>query len=107
MSSFLQFALAIALLIGAARLGGLLSKRLGQPGVLGELLVGVLLGPSLLNFFELSVFTDAHLGEQIKLRFLSQIFIDSREEQLSAIVFRRTDGYCNPDANLNAEYVVC
>jgi Kef-type K+ transport system membrane component KefB len=54
MSAFLQFALAIALLIGAARLGGLLSKP-GQPGVLGELLVGVLLGPSLLNFFTLLV----------------------------------------------------
>ncbi len=76
MSAFLQFALAIALLIGAARLGGLLSKRLGQPGVLGELLVGVLLGPSLLNFFALSWFTDAHLGEQIKhLAELGVIFL--------------------------------
>ncbi len=76
MSSFLQFALAIALLIGAARLGGLLSKRLGQPAVLGELLVGVLLGPSLLNFFALSWFTDSHLGESINhLAELGVIFL--------------------------------
>jgi Kef-type K+ transport system membrane component KefB len=76
MTAFLQFALAIALLIGAARLGGLASKRLGQPGVLGELLVGVLLGPSLLNFFELGMFSDAHLGEQIKhLAELGVIFL--------------------------------
>jgi Kef-type K+ transport system membrane component KefB len=64
-SAFLQFILAIGLLIGAARLGGLVSKRLGQPGVLGELLVGVLLGPTLINFFHLSWFTDEHLGDQI------------------------------------------
>jgi len=64
-SAFLQFILAIGLLIGAARLGGLVSKRLGQPGVLGELLVGVLLGPTLFDFFHLSWFTDEHLGEQI------------------------------------------
>lgn len=76
MSAFLQFALALAILIGAARLGGLLSKRLGQPGVLGELLVGVLLGPSLFNFLQLSWFTDAHLGEQIQhLAELGVIFL--------------------------------
>ncbi|MCC7358269.1 MAG: cation:proton antiporter [Anaerolineales bacterium] len=76
MSAFLQFALALALLIGAARLGGLASKRLGQPGVLGELLVGVLLGPSLLNFFALGVFSDAHLAEQVKhLAELGVIFL--------------------------------
>jgi Kef-type K+ transport system membrane component KefB len=66
MSAFLQFILAIGLLIGAARLGGLVSKRLGQPGVLGELLVGVLLGPTLLDFFQLNWFSDEHLGEQIQ-----------------------------------------
>ncbi|MCC6190732.1 MAG: cation:proton antiporter [Anaerolineales bacterium] len=65
MSPFLQFILALGLLIGAARLGGLASKRLGQPAVLGELLVGVLLGPTLLDFFRLTWFSDEHLGEQI------------------------------------------
>jgi Kef-type K+ transport system membrane component KefB len=66
MSSFLQLLLALSVLIAAARLGGLASRRLGQPAVLGELLVGVVLGPSLLNFFQLSVFSDEHLGEQIQ-----------------------------------------
>jgi Kef-type K+ transport system membrane component KefB len=76
MSAFLQFVLAIGLLIGAARLGGVLSKRLGQPGVLGELLVGVLLGPSVLNLLHLSWFTDEHLGEQIQhLAELGVIFL--------------------------------
>ncbi|MES2304345.1 MAG: cation:proton antiporter [Gemmatimonadota bacterium] len=41
--------LVLAGLVTAARLGGALAQRLGQPTVLGELLVGVLLGPSLLG----------------------------------------------------------
>ena len=36
--------LAIALLLSAAKLGGDVAVRLGQPAVLGELLIGVLLG---------------------------------------------------------------
>jgi Na+:H+ antiporter len=36
--------LALAILLAAAKLGGDLSERLGQPAVLGELLAGVLLG---------------------------------------------------------------
>jgi Kef-type K+ transport system membrane component KefB len=64
-TSTLQFLLAIGILIACARLGGLVSKRLGQPTVLGELLVGVLLGPSLLDILHLAWFSDRHLGEEI------------------------------------------
>ena len=42
-----RFALAgLALLIGVARLGAELFKRLGLPAVIGELGAGILLGPS-------------------------------------------------------------
>ena len=41
--------LHLAILIGLARLMGELMKRLGQPAVLGELLAGILLGPSVLG----------------------------------------------------------
>lgn len=41
--------LILALLVTAARLGGALAQRLGQPSVLGELMVGILLGPSMLG----------------------------------------------------------
>ena len=76
MTATLQFILAISTLIAGARLGGALSKRLGQPAVLGELLAGVLLGPSLLNFFHLPWFTDGHLGESVKqLAELGVIFL--------------------------------
>ncbi len=43
----LVFLIQLSLLIGVARLLGGLLKRLGQPSVVGELLAGVLLGPSL------------------------------------------------------------
>lgn len=36
--------LALAIILGAAKLGGDLASRVGQPSVLGELLMGVLLG---------------------------------------------------------------
>ena len=50
MSSFLQLVLALAIVIIAAKLGGYLSLKLGQPSVLGELIIGIIIGPSLLNF---------------------------------------------------------
>ena len=65
MSPFLQLAVSLALIITAAKIGGYLSYRLGQPAVLGELLVGILLGPSLIDLLHFSVFTDSHLPEVI------------------------------------------
>ena len=44
MDSGAHLVLALALILTAAKLGGHLSQRLGQPAVLGELLGGVLLG---------------------------------------------------------------
>ncbi|GAB4481680.1 MAG: cation:proton antiporter [Anaerolineales bacterium] len=66
MTPFLQLTLAIAIMISLAKLCGYLSYRLGQPAVLGELLVGILLGPSLIDFFHLSFITDQHLHEVIR-----------------------------------------
>lgn len=43
------FFLAVAILLGTARLLGELMQRWGQPSVLGEILAGVLLGPTLLG----------------------------------------------------------
>lgn len=65
MTSFLQLALALSVIILAAKIGGYLSYRMGQPSVLGELLVGILLGPSILDFLHISYFTDQHLGEVV------------------------------------------
>jgi Kef-type K+ transport system membrane component KefB len=48
-SDVLQLLIQLALLLGFARLLGELSRRLGQPAVVGEILAGVILGPSLLG----------------------------------------------------------
>ncbi len=45
----LNFLLLLALIVAAAKGAAWLSLRLGQPAVLGELLAGVVLGPSLLD----------------------------------------------------------
>jgi Kef-type K+ transport system membrane component KefB len=67
MSSFLQFAFLLAVILLAAKLAGYLSIRLGQPSVLGELLIGVVLGPSLVNLLHLPIVQDEVLGEMIKM----------------------------------------
>jgi Kef-type K+ transport system membrane component KefB len=48
-SHSLQVLLLLSLVIAAAKLGGAAANRLGQPAVSGEILVGLILGPTLLN----------------------------------------------------------
>jgi len=67
MTFFLQFAIAVVVIIIAAKFGGYISYRLGQPSVLGELLIGIILGPSVLDLLHMSYFTETHLGESIHL----------------------------------------
>ena len=45
-----MFILELAIIIIAAKLAGSLSVRIGQPSVLGEIIVGILLGPSVLGW---------------------------------------------------------
>ena len=66
MSIFLQLAFLVAIILLAAKAAGYLSVRLGQPSVLGELLVGILLGPSLLDMLRLPFIDGYKLGETIK-----------------------------------------
>ena len=65
MTPFLQFAIALVIIITAAKIGGYVSLKLGLPSVLGELAVGLILGPSVLDLFHWAPFTDKHLGEAI------------------------------------------
>ncbi|MBI5298269.1 MAG: cation:proton antiporter [Chloroflexi bacterium] len=64
MTAFLQFAFLLSILLLSAKMAGYVSIRFGQPSVLGELLVGVALGPSLFNVMHLS-FLDAEMAEFI------------------------------------------
>ena len=61
MSAFLQLTLALAIIILAAKAGGWISTRLRQPAVMGELIVGLVLGPSVIDLVHLSVFGDSKL----------------------------------------------
>jgi len=47
--------LDIGIILIATKIGGMVSKRLGMPQVLGALISGVIIGPSLLGFVELSI----------------------------------------------------
>jgi len=57
MTPFIQIYIILAILLLAAKAFGLLSTKLGQPSVLGELLIGILLGPSLINIFNFQIFS--------------------------------------------------
>jgi Kef-type K+ transport system membrane component KefB len=52
----LQILLLLGVIVLSAKLAGAASTRLGQPAVFGELLVGLLLGPTLLNLLAWPVF---------------------------------------------------
>jgi len=62
---FLNFILALTIIIVAAKLSGYVSVRLGQPSVLGELIAGIILGPTLLNMFGWLLFEDDHLVSEV------------------------------------------
>lgn len=64
MSLFLQLAFLLSIILLSAKMAGYLSVRLGQPSVLGELLVGILLGPSIINLLNLS-FIEHELTETV------------------------------------------
>jgi Kef-type K+ transport system membrane component KefB len=66
MTAFLQLAIILAILLFSAKAAGYLSIKLGQPSVLGELLAGIILGPSLINILHLPVFSLHESGEFIK-----------------------------------------
>lgn len=83
----LRFLLLFALIIAAAKTGGWASLRLGQPAVLGEILAGVLLGPSLLNVLGWPLFHEEGLatavGHLANLGVILLMFIAGLETDLA------------------------
>ena len=67
-----SFVLQLSILLVAAIVGGLLIKRFGYPVALGELLVGILLGPSIFNLIsdQATVSVFAELGAIILLFYI-------------------------------------
>jgi len=82
MSDFLSFILAVSVVITAAKFGGYLSVRAGQPSVLGELLVGLLLGPTVFDMLNVwPVFAHLAIGFQIAKYRLNVILGKARRRQ--------------------------
>ncbi len=90
MEASLQFSLALAIVIIAAKGAGYLSARLGQPAVLGELLAGLILGPTFWDMLNWPIFHEARLEESFKylahLGVLFLMFIAGLEVDLRAMM---------------------
>jgi len=56
MPHLLQLLLLLAIIVAAAKLAGAAASRVGQPAVFGEILAGLLLGPTLLNVLGWPIF---------------------------------------------------
>jgi Kef-type K+ transport system membrane component KefB len=69
MSELLNFLLAVVIIIVAAKASGYVSARFGQPAVLGELVVGLILGPTVLNMLNVwpGFAGDTHLSDSLTL----------------------------------------
>lgn len=90
MTPFLQLIFALAIILTLAKAAGYLSARLHQPSVLGELLIGVILGPSLIDFLNWPIFETGHLSETIhefsEIGVLLLMFIAGLELHLNDLV---------------------
>jgi Kef-type K+ transport system membrane component KefB len=56
MSHLLQLLALLSLMVAGAKLAGAAAVRVGQPAVFGEILIGLLLGPTVVNVLEWPVF---------------------------------------------------
>jgi Kef-type K+ transport system membrane component KefB len=93
MTPFLQLAFELVVILLAAKAAGYISTRLGQPSVLGELVIGVLLGPSLINILGLPFISSTTLGITVsdlsELGVLFLMFIAGLELHLGELASHR------------------
>lgn len=89
MTTSLQFIFLLAIIIFAAKSAGYLATRIGQPSVLGELIIGLVLGPSLINLFHLPIFEEPLVEELIhqlgEIGVLLLMFVAGLELHLSEL----------------------
>lgn len=63
---FVPLMLALGVILLASRTGGAIARRLGQPRVLGQLIVGVILGPTVLDMLHWGILQGVDLQHTIK-----------------------------------------
>ena len=90
MTQTIQLFLLLGVIIFVAKAGGLVSTKLGQPAVLGELLMGLMLGPTAIDILHWTIFADGHSGELIvqigELGVIFLMFIAGLEVDLSELI---------------------
>lgn len=90
MTHFIQLLVLLAVILLLAKIGGYISIRLRQPSVLGELLVGLILGPSLVNILHIPLFESPVLPEIIaelaEMGVLFLMFVAGLELHLSELM---------------------
>ncbi len=64
MSTFLQLIFTLIIILITAKLAGYVATRFGQPSVLGELIAGIILGPSVINIIHFSAISNAPFLEE-------------------------------------------
>jgi Kef-type K+ transport system membrane component KefB len=67
MPAILQLALLIAILLPASKIAASLLSQIGIPGIIGELLVGILAGPGALDIMHLHLFAGSHASSAFML----------------------------------------
>jgi Kef-type K+ transport system membrane component KefB len=87
LSHFLQLLLLLTLVISAAKIAGALAARAGQPAVFGEILAGLLLGPTILNVLGWSVFAARPEGSVIESAALLPVLRDIAEIGVVLLMF--------------------
>ena len=65
-NSFIPLMFALGIILLASRAGGALARRLNQPRVLGQLIVGLLLGPTALDMLHWGILQGVDLQHTIK-----------------------------------------
>jgi Kef-type K+ transport system membrane component KefB len=99
MTPFIQLITDLFIIILLAKFAGWVSTRVGQPSVLGELIVGLILGLSFIDITHLWFVTDVHLSEiinelgELGVQFL--MFIAGLEHHFSDLA-RNTNGHYFP-----------
>ena len=73
MPHLLQLLLLVVIIVLAAKSAGALSVRFGQPAVFGEILMGLLLGPTVVNVLHLWPFSSSEASLHATLKDLSEI----------------------------------
>jgi len=65
-NSFVPLMFALGIILLASRVGGALARRFNQPRVLGQLIIGVVLGPTMLDMLHWSILQGVDLQHTIK-----------------------------------------